>query len=78
MKCAGKGCSACEQTGEFQLTQCPLRFVDAETFQVVNLASIAKTGQWPINGGMLDQTQWCVDAFQFAISEIDRTVNSDA
>lgn len=32
--------------------------------QLLRLAEFAEKGAWPVAGGTLDQTQWCVEAFQ--------------
>jgi hypothetical protein len=64
----GKDCDYCKE-GVFSLSECPRRYVGVELTQAINYASLAIKGQWPVLGGVLDQSAWFVDLVQSLDSE---------
>lgn len=54
------------------MPQCPLAFITPEIHRAIDYAGFAKRGTWPVGGGLLDQTQWCLDAFRMIWSEQDQ------
>lgn len=53
--CRGAGCQACDGTGRYAVTGCPLTSVPAEAWQLAELADLAERGMMPEPGGTLDQ-----------------------
>lgn len=56
------------------LTQCPKAFVGQEMVEPINFAGWAMKGNWPVQGGLLDQAAWFVDMvgqLESAQNEID-------
>lgn len=65
-ECSGRGflgqdpCPHCKD-GFFEIPGCPKQYVDAPLTEAINIASFAMKGQWPLAGGLLDQSAWFVD-----------------
>jgi len=53
----GSICQDCED-GRFKLSQCPREFVGNEMTFSINLAASSGQGDWPVRGGLLDQSAW--------------------
>lgn len=71
-----KPCRTCGGSGHHVLAQCPRQIVDANTWQLLWLADLAKQGTWPESGGVGDQTESFLGAAQFAWSE-DAAMKAD-
>jgi hypothetical protein len=69
------GCSQCED-GYFQLKQCPRRYVGNELTNAINLASMCGSGDWPVVGGLLDQSSWFLELKQTIESEDNKIANA--
>lgn len=59
----GKKCEHCVK-GVFELTECPRSFVGEEMTQAINLTAMCGKGDWPIAGGLLDQSAWFISLKQ--------------
>jgi hypothetical protein len=62
--CNERGCSECEQQGYIQLTSCPKEFVGREISGLATYADLFWKGLPPIAGGVLDQSNWFIEASQ--------------
>lgn len=67
--CNEAGCESCGDTGYFNLTECPQRYVGGELTEAINMAGMCGGGLWPVAGGLLDQSAWFVDLWQQLQSE---------
>ncbi len=56
--CEGEAinCMVCGQTGQIEIAECPLRIIDAETWQILEISDLFADGLPPIAGGVMDQT----------------------
>lgn len=63
--CSGGGCSACEGSGRFSVTECPRKLVPHEAWEMIEAADMTRRGLPPVAGGSLDQTQTFLDACRF-------------
>lgn len=71
-QCNGKGCNDCGDVGAWLLDHCPQKFIGQDMMEAINLAAYAMRGDWPIVGGMLDQSAWFVDLVSRLESEQNR------
>ena len=67
--CGGKGCRECGNEGRFALTTCPLEYVDAEIWEMMDYAELYEKGLPPIAGGALDQAKVFIEACHFVWRE---------
>ena len=56
-------CEHCDD-GMFALTRCPREYIGIEITDAINLAAICGSGDWPITGGLLEQSAWFLDLKQ--------------
>ena len=70
--CDERGCQHCERKGNYEITDCPQKQIDAELVQFLDLADMFEKGIPPIAGGSLDQASWFLKAFHFLKSEENR------
>lgn len=66
-ECSGAGCEWCTD-GRFEVKGCPGEWCGGYA-ELIRMARFARRGAWPVLGGTLDQTQWCVTAFGFIDAE---------
>lgn len=67
MRCRNRDekCEACHGEGKFYVNQCPALYVDAWVWEAFWFARQAKEfGMWPVDGGILSQSRWAIDAFR--------------
>lgn len=57
-------CGQCNGLGRFELAECPRKFIGQELTECINYASLASKGDWPVAGGILDQSAWFVALVQ--------------
>lgn len=57
------------------LAKCPRAYVDAGMTELVNLATLALKGAYPVAGGTLDQSAWFIHAMQTLESDTNRIDN---
>ena len=74
--CNENGCGHCDDLGFFKVDCCPQEFIGRDLIGFVKFCDFAKRGTMPIAGGMLDQTNWFIEAANCMIDE-DRRVKSD-
>jgi hypothetical protein len=69
--CGGSGqCPECGDSGVFEITECPLKWIDHETRQFIELAELyLEHGLPPVAGGSLDQTVSFLDGTLFIRGE---------
>jgi len=67
--CEGTGCSECKETGKIHITECPLRIVTSDIWQVIQLAELFEKGLPPVSGGTLEQAKNFIDVASFIIAE---------
>lgn len=67
--CEGRGCDECSQTGEISITECPLRIITNDVWEIISLADLFEKGLPPITGGVLNQAKAFVEAARFVFSE---------
>jgi len=62
-ECGGDGCLYCRQTGRIYISDCPLVFIPAQTWELIEMAEMyLEHGLPPIAGGQLDQAKGFLDA----------------
>lgn len=69
--CGGKGCESCGGTGRWDCNECPKKLIDSQTVETIHFARFARDGSWPVHGGMLDQSEWFMDACRLVWYEQD-------
>lgn len=70
--CEGKGSEGCEGCHGQRIVKYPClhaEITDANVFQVIRLAGLMNKGFLPSSGGVLDQTQWFLQACEFIWSD---------
>ena len=67
----GSDCQSCEN-GKFKLKECPRDFIGDEMTFSINLASISGKGDWPIDGGLLEQSAWFMSLRQTLVADQNR------
>lgn len=70
--CNGLGCSECDERGEWHLTHCPHELLGNGIGELFVFSELMQKGLPPVQGGMLDQSQWFLDAARFIWNEHDR------
>lgn len=71
VECGGKGCTECNGSGKWEHNDCPRKLLDMPTVEVLRFARFARDGSWPVDGGMLSQTEKFMDACRLIWSEQD-------
>lgn len=51
------------------ISECPREYVGGEMIHAINLASMCGGGDWPVAGGLLDQSSWFVSLKQHCRNE---------
>lgn len=72
--CGGGGCANCAN-GQFEMAQCPQEFC-REVVPALGLIDRFNAGQSPVDGGVLDQAAWFVEAANFVKNE-DAIIKSE-
>ena len=67
--CEGAGCDECKNTGGIDITECPLKIITRDVWEVIKLADLFEKGLPPVAGGTLEQAKIFVDAAGFIFSE---------
>ena len=67
--CEGKGCCECKKIGQLPITNCPLKLITADVWEIISLAELFEKGLPPVAGGVLDQAKCFVDAARFVFAE---------
>ena len=64
--------------GYYILSECPLENVGPELIEAINLAGMCGQSDWPIAGGLLDQSSWFLDLKRRLDSETNKIEAEDA
>lgn len=67
--CEGKGCGECKNSGNIDITECPLKMITKDVWQLIQFAELYEKGLAPVAGGALDQAKVFVEAASFVFSE---------
>ena len=67
----GQLCKHCRD-GQIQISECPRRYIGNEFTNAINLATMCGGGDWPVAGGLLDQSAWFLDLKQRLDNENNR------
>jgi len=59
--CGEKGCDACDDSGYYELTECPQKMI-TDVVSFIRFADLFNEGCPPVSGGALDQANWFLDA----------------
>ena len=59
--CGEVGCDACNETGYYELTECPSKMI-SDVVSFIRFADLFHKGCPPVDGGALDQANWFLDA----------------
>ncbi|HUV32288.1 MAG TPA: hypothetical protein VMW31_01850 [Devosiaceae bacterium] len=70
--CDEAGCAACDGSGQFELTGCPLEYIGNAMWSVVRLADLYRRGLPPLSAGALEQSASFVAAASMIWSEQER------
>lgn len=65
--CSRRGCDECNKTGTIVITEKPT--VDLATQEVILYADWLEKGMPPVQGGILDQDRWFIEAATFVLGE---------
>lgn len=55
-------CKTCHGFGRVEHTGCPMELVPDPCWEALWLAGCVEDGQWPVGGGVLDQSHTFIDA----------------
>jgi len=69
IKCGGSGCAECKGTGRLTITDCPLKLITSDVWEVIEYAKLYQKGLPPIHGGALDQAQNFIEVSRFIFRE---------
>ena len=69
--CNGRGCGQCVE-GQIALDECPQSYIGTEMIEAVNMAAMCGKGDWPVVGGLLDQSAWFVALKRELDGELNR------
>ena len=72
--CGGHGCEKCDN-GQFQLCECPYEYIGGDMVETFNLASMCGKGDWPVSGGLLDQSSWFLKVVHMLRNDIANIEN---
>lgn len=53
---ARESCEACAGTGRFVIASCPRKHLTHDTLEFLMFHDLAEKNNWPVGGGLLDQT----------------------
>jgi hypothetical protein len=67
--CGGAGCGECSDSGLIKITDCPLKVVSDDVWEVIGYAELYEKGLPPVAGGALDQCRNFIDAANFIFQE---------
>jgi hypothetical protein len=62
-------CDECGGSGVFEITSCPLVWIDSRIWQLIELSEMYEKGLPPVEGGVLDQTAYFVRFAKLVIDE---------
>lgn len=66
--CEGAGCDNCDDSGEIDITVCPLMIITSDVREVIKYVDLVKSLP-PVAGGALDQAKVFIDAMDFIMNE---------
>lgn len=58
-------CKTCGGSGDWAITSCPRALITDEIADFIQFADLARDGNFPVSGGMLDQSCSFLDACRF-------------
>ncbi len=65
--------------GDIRFRVCPLSWIDEESFELIRLFNLCvKLGVLPDEGGLLDQDNWTMEAFEIINEEMTRLARKEA
>ncbi len=64
-------CPHCKN-GSVLLDKCPREIMGNEFIEACNMAFICGKGDWPVGGGLLDQSSWFMNLYQLLENETNR------
>jgi len=67
--CGGRGCGDCKQTGRFEVTACPMLWIEPAIWELIDMAEFWEKGMPPVAGGVMDQTAYFVAFAQRVFAE---------
>ena len=73
---ADPNCEACDGKGTTEITECPMQYVGNDMIDAVNIAAMCGKGDWPIDGGLLNQSAWFLD-FTQRLKHETQTIEAD-
>ena len=65
LRCEGRGCELCNNTGRIDIKQCPLEVITDDVWESIEFADLYKKGLPPMPGGALNQLQIFISACRF-------------
>jgi NADPH-dependent 7-cyano-7-deazaguanine reductase QueF-like protein len=70
--CGGNSysCNECGGSGVFEITQCPIEWIEDWVWQMIELSELYEKGLPPVAGGVLDQSAYFV---KFAKAVMDES-----
>ena len=71
VECFGRGCSACDDQGWFETSDCPQK-VASPMSKTLSLIDMADKGHLPVTGGVMEQSAWFIAAYRYYSSDMDR------
>jgi hypothetical protein len=66
--CHGKGCDLCDH-GSVIESGCPQKEV-GPVISTLTMIDMSEKGHLPVTGGVLDQSQWFIEAYKFYTADI--------
>lgn len=66
--CGGKGCDECKN-GNIEITDCPLKIITPDIWEIIEYAELYEKGIPPLAGGALDQIKNFTDACRMIFQE---------
>lgn len=64
----GHPCPHCVE-GYFTLMGCPARYIGGDLIRAMNIAGMCGSGDWPVAGGLADQSAWFLNMKQTLSNE---------
>ena len=68
----GGECAVCGGEGTIVIDRCPREFVGWDMSDAVGYAIHADKGQWPVAGGLLDQSWWFLELYSRFTGDVNR------